>query len=105
MKQPFLAGRMPPVLYVSAWSFLCADADRVRFFDVSFCSWPQQTPSSSNTRDSATQGYHQMVNTETRLIIFFAATDGAALYSQDKQNWELTVAQIVSSLLQNSDLN
>ena len=45
-----------------------------------------------------------MVNTETRLIIFFAATDGAALYSQDKQNWELTVAQIINSLLPNSDL-
>ena len=46
-----------------------------------------------------------MVNTETRLIIFFAAEDGEALYSQQKQDWELTVAQIVNSLLQNSDLN
>ena len=46
-----------------------------------------------------------MVNTETRMIIFFAAKDGDALYSQEKQNWELTVAQIMSSLLQNSDLN
>ena len=46
-----------------------------------------------------------MVNTETRMIIVFAAKDGEALYSQEKQNWELTVAQIMSSLLQNSDLN
>ena len=33
-----------------------------------------------------------MVNTEIRLIIFFAAKDGEALYSQQKQDWELTVA-------------
>ena len=46
-----------------------------------------------------------MVNTEIRLIIFFAAKDGEALYSQQKQNQELTVAQIMSSLLQNSELN
>ena len=41
-----------------------------------------------------------MVNTETRLMIFFAAKDGAALYSQQKQDWELTVAQIMNCLLQ-----
>ena len=46
-----------------------------------------------------------MVNTEIRLIIFFAAKDGEAVYSQQKQDWELTVAQIMNSLLQNSDLN
>ena len=34
-----------------------------------------------------------MVNTEIRLIIFFAAKDGEALYSQQKQDQELTVAQ------------
>ena len=45
-----------------------------------------------------------MVNTEIRLIIFFAAKDGEALYSQQKQDQELTMAQIISSLLQNSDL-
>ena len=49
--------------------------------------------------------HHQMVNTEIRLIIFFVAKDGEALYSHQKQDWELTVAQIRSSLLQNSDLN
>ena len=41
-----------------------------------------------------------MVNTEIRLIIFFAPKDGEALYSQQKQDWELTVAQIMNSLLQ-----
>ena len=46
-----------------------------------------------------------MVNTNIRLIIFFVAEDGEALYSQQKQDWELTVAQIMNSLLQNSDLN
>ena len=46
-----------------------------------------------------------MVNTETRLIIFFAVKDGEALHSQQKQDWELTVAQIMNSLLPNSDLN
>ena len=34
-----------------------------------------------------------MVNTEIRLIIFFAAKIGEALYSQQKQDRELTVAQ------------
>ena len=46
-----------------------------------------------------------MVNTEIRFIIFFAAKDGEALYSQQKQDRELTVAQIMKSLLLNSDLN
>ena len=45
-----------------------------------------------------------MVNTEIRLIIFFAANVGEALYSQKKQDQELTVAQIMNSLLPNSDL-
>ena len=60
-------------------------------------------------------GHHQMVNTKIRLIIFFAAKDGEALSSQQKQDRELTVAQITvcaltvislfNSLLPNSDLN
>ena len=40
-----------------------------------------------------------MVKTEIRLIIFFAAKDGEALYSQQKQDWELTVAQIIIAKL------
>ena len=46
-----------------------------------------------------------MVDTEIRLIILFAAKDGEALYSQQKQDQELTVAQIMNTLLFNSDLN
>jgi len=46
-----------------------------------------------------------MINTENRLIIFFAAENEEALYSQQKQDLELTVAQIISSLLLNSGLN
>ena len=46
-----------------------------------------------------------MVNTEIRFIMFFAAEDGEVLYSQQKQDLELTVAQIMNSLLPNSDLN
>ena len=66
--------------------------------------WSQQTPTSNNTREDATHGHHQMVDTEIRLIIFFAAKDGEALCSQQKQDRELTVAQIMNSLLPNSDL-
>ena len=44
-----------------------------------------------------------MVNTEFRLIILFAAKDGEALYSWQKQDRVLTVAQIMNSLLANSD--
>ena len=54
----------------------------------------------------------KMVNTKIRPIIFFAAKDGEALYSQQnktKQNKtnhrELTVTHIMNSLLPNSDLN
>ena len=46
-----------------------------------------------------------MVNTEIRLIIFVAAKDAEAIYRQQKQDWELTVAQIMIALLPNSDLN
>ena len=64
-----------------------------------------QTPSSNNTREDSTHGDHQMVNTKVRLIIFFATKDGEDLYSQQKQDQELTVAQTMNSLLPNSDLN
>ena len=57
------------------------------------------------TRRDATHGHYQMVNTKIRLIIFFAAKDGEALCSQQKQDQELTVAQIMNSLLPNSGLN
>ena len=46
-----------------------------------------------------------MVNTEIKLITFFAAKDGETSHSQQKQDWELTLAQIMNSSLQNSELN
>ena len=64
-----------------------------------------RTPSFNNTREDSIHGHHQMVNTKIRLIMFFAAKDGEALYSQQKQDRELIVAQIMNSLLPNSDLN
>ena len=59
----------------------------------------QQTPSSNNTRKDSEHWHHQLVNTEIRLIIFFAVKDGEALYSQQKQDRELTMAHIMNSLL------
>ena len=61
--------------------------------------------SSNNTRKDSAHGHNQMVSIKIRLIIFFAAKDGEALYSQQKQDWELTVVQIMNSLLPNSELN
>ena len=49
--------------------------------------------------ERSTHGHHQLGNTEIRLIIFFAAKDGQALYSQQKQDLEMTVAQIMNYLL------
>ena len=71
-----------------------------------------QAPFSNNTSDDSTQEYNQMVNTEIKLIIIFVVEDGEDVYSQQKKkkkkkkhNLEPTLAQIMSSLLQNSDLN
>ena len=61
--------------------------------------------SSNNTREDSTHGHHQIVNTDIRLIIFFAVKDKEALYSQQKQDQEVTVAQVMNSLLPNSGLN
>ena len=47
--------------------------------------------------EDSTHGHHQTVNDEIRLILFFAAKDGDSLYSQQKQDRELTVAQIMIS--------
>ena len=44
-------------------------------------------------------GHHQMVNNEIRLIMFFAAKDREILYNKQKQDLELTVAQIMNSLV------
>ena len=50
-------------------------------------------------RDNSKRGHHWMVNIEIRLIMSFKAEDGDALYSQQKQDQDLTVAHITSSLL------
>ena len=58
-----------------------------------------------HTKKESTHGHHQMVNTEIRLIIFFASEDREVLYSQQKQDWELTVAENMNTILPNSYLN
>ena len=60
---------------------------------------------SNNTREEFIHGHHQMVNTKIRLIILFVVKNGEILYSQLKKDLELTVAQIMSSLLQNLGLD
>ena len=52
--------------------------------------------SSNNTSDASTHRHRQMANIETRLIIFFVAEDGEALYSQQKQDQEMTVTQTLT---------
>ena len=61
-------------------------------------------PFSNNPKDHSTRGHDQMGNIKIWMITFFAAEE-EALYSQQKEDRELTVAQIMSSLLPNSDLN
>ena len=61
----------------------------------------QQQQQQQQQKEQSTHGHHQMVNTEIRLIIFFAAKDRETLYSKQKQDQELTVAQIMNSLLPN----
>ena len=46
-----------------------------------------------------------MVNTEIRVIIPFAAKDGEAVYSQQKEGWEQSMAKNMNTLLPNSNLN
>ena len=62
------------------------------------------THSFNNTREDSIHihEHRHVVNTEIRLIIFFAAKDGEALYSQLKQDWKLTMAQIMNSFLPSS---
>ena len=53
------------------------------------CTGHRKTPLTDNTRENSTHAHQQIVSTEIRLIIFFAAEDGKALYSQQKQDGEL----------------
>ena len=58
--------------------------------------WSYQTPSSNNTREDSTHGHYQIVNNKITLTIFLIVEDGADLYSQQKQDLELTVARIMN---------
>ena len=53
-------------------------------------------PFFNNTRNNFAYGYHQMANSEIKLITLFVAEDGEGAYSQQKQDLEMTVAQIIS---------
>ena len=59
---------------------------------------------SNNTREDSTHGHHQVVNTDIRLVIFFAAKDVESLYNPQKQDWYLTGSDH-KILVPNSDLN
>ena len=65
--------------------------------------WSKQT-FSNNRREDSTHGHHQMVNIKIRRIIFCGSKDGETLYNQQKQDRELTLAEIMNFLLTNSDL-
>ena len=67
--------------------------------------WSYQTHFQNNRRHDFTHGHHQMANTKIKLITFFVAEDREAVYSQQKQDLELTIAQIMNSFFQNSGLN
>ena len=69
------------------------------------CGTNTKDPIFISEKGGRKEGSYQMVNIEIRLIIFFAGKDREALYSQQKQDQKLTVAQIMNSLLPNSDLN
>ena len=56
-------------------------------------------PSSNNTRDDCTHGCHQMVSSKIRLIIFFAVKRWRSSIQSAKTDQELTVSQIMNSLL------
>ena len=56
-------------------------------------------------RDDSAHGHHRMVNAKIRLIVFFAVKGGKTLCSEEKQDLKLTMAQVLSSLLQNSALH
>ena len=49
--------------------------------------------------------HHQTANTQIKLIAFIVAEDGESVHSQEKQDLELTVTQIISFSYQNSGLN
>ena len=67
--------------------------------------WSEQIPIPTTQEKTLHMDITRWSIPKIRLLIFFAAKDGEAIYSQQKQDQELTVAQIMNSLLPNSDLN
>ena len=65
------------------------------------CGTTTKDPIFISEKGGKKEGSYQGVNNEIRWTIFSAAKHGEALYSQQKQDHELTVAQIMSSLMQN----
>ena len=59
----------------------------------------------STTQDMTTHGHYRVDNIKIKLITFLVAKGGEAVYSQQKQDLELIVAQIISFSQQNSDLS
>ena len=59
---------------------------------IEFCQENTLVIANTLFQEKTTHGHHQMVNTKIRLIILSTAKDGEALYSQQKQVQELTVA-------------
>ena len=70
-----------------------------------FIKFLKQRVQESRRKKKKFPAIYELLNLFYPLIISFAAKDREALYSQQKQDRELTVAQIMNSLLPNSDLN
>ena len=93
------------LLHWQADSFPLSHLGKPTYIYITFCSsseFCQETAPVTentlfnNTRGNVTHGHHQIVNTEIKLITVFVAKDGEAVYSQQKRDLVLTVAQIIS---------
>ena len=92
-----------PIIFIWPWSTEWSRAKANRVLPRE-CTGHSKHSLPTTQQKTLHMGHHQTINTKIRVIICFAANDGEALYSQQKQDWELTVAQIMN-LLPNSDLN
>ena len=70
---------------------------------IEFCQENSPHPLQTTQEKTLHMDITRWSTTKITLIIFFAAKDGEALYTQQKQDQELTVAQTMNSLLPNSD--
>ena len=86
------------------WSTKWSRSKAIRVFPRE-CTGHNTHPLLTTHEKTLHMDINQMVNTEIRLIIFFAAKDGEALYSQQKEDQQLSLAQVINSLLSNSNLN